>query len=319
MTAVIAPIFGTVLLGYLLTRIGIFTREVGEGLTRFMFYLAIPAMLFQSMSSTNLPTDIPWKFICAFYIPSLIVFLTAMIVSGLFFHWRKDEQGIAGVCSAYSNMVLLGLPLLLAAFGERATLPLFILLAPQSLLLFPTTILAVEAYGEHTPKNKALGKDGSLSNTSRKFATVKKLFVNPIIISLGLGVSANIGGWHIPDALTDALRMTGKAAPACALTALGVSLAQYKFQRVEIDSLVLALLKNILHPVLVFLACGLFEVELFWTQVAVFLAAMPCGINAFIFASNYEIKTKNVTQSIVLSTVISIATASFLLAKFTGN
>ena len=316
MTPVIVPIFGIVLLGYVFARLGVFSNKIGEGLTRFMFYLAIPAMLFQSISTTDLPKDIPWMFIFAFYIPSFIVFLTAMFMSGLFFRWQRHEQGIAGVCSAYSNMVLLGLPLLLAAFGERATLPLFILLAPQSLLLFPATIIAVEVFGKHSVQNNDAALNAKRPLVDRKFATIKNLFLNPIIISLGLGVGANLGDWHVPDSISEALQMTGKAAPACALTALGVSLAQYKFQRLEIDSLAMALLKNLLHPALVFLACGILGIPPFWTHVAVFLAAMPCGINAFIFASNYDIRTKNITQSIVISTVISVATASFLLSVF---
>lgn len=318
MTAVILPIFGIVLLGYCFARTGIFTRATGDGLTRFMFYIAIPAMLFQSVATTALPEEIPWKYICAFYIPSLLVFLTAMFTSAVFFGWQKKEQGIAGVCSAYSNMVLLGLPLLLAAFGERANLPLFILLAPQSLLLFPATILAVEAYGGHNPSaNNA--ETSNVENTrvaQRLLATTKKLFLNPIIISLSLGVTTNISGWVVPETIANALQIIAKAAPACALTALGVSLAQYEFQRVEKESLVLALLKNLLHPALVFMACGLLDIEIFWTQVAVFLAAMPCGINAFIFATSYGIKSKNVTQSIVISTLISVGTATLILTKF---
>jgi malonate transporter and related proteins len=318
MITIITPIFGIVLLGYFLARNGIFSRATGDGLTRFMFYVAVPAMLFQSISTTELPSEIPWKYICAFYIPSLIVFATAMLCSATLFGWSKKEQGIAGVCSAYSNMVLLGLPLLLAAYGERVTLPLFILLAPQSLLLFPATIIAVEIYGGQQPvENDTEGEEKSATRwSSRVASTLKKLLLNPIIVSLAFGIVVNINDVEVPAALGSALRLLANAAPACALTALGVSLAQYEFRQIETDSLVLALLKNLLHPLLVFLACRLFSIEEFWTQVAVFLAAMPCGINAFIFANSYGMKIRNVTQSIVISTLLSVATVALLLATF---
>ena len=42
-----------------------------------------------------------------------------------------------------------------------------------------------------------------------------------------------------------------------------------------------------------------------WTQVAVLLAAMPTGINAFIFARNYDIRVAVVTKTIVISTLLS--------------
>ena len=65
MLEVIVPIFGIVALGFALTKSGIFSAASGQGLTQFMFYVAIPAMLFQAVSSTQLPNQIPWSYWCA--------------------------------------------------------------------------------------------------------------------------------------------------------------------------------------------------------------------------------------------------------------
>lgn len=306
---VIAPIFAIVLLGYSFARLKIFSASTAQGLTNFMFYVAIPAMLFRSISVAELPASIPWTYLLAFYIPSFIVFASGMLCSKLFFNWEKNEQGIAGVCSAYSNMVLLGLPLLLAAYGAQAILPLFILLAPQSLLLFPATVLSVEIYG----KKPSADRD---THSTDLLKSLSKLILNPIVISLLLGITVNISGLSLFLSLDKALKIIGDAAPACALTALGVSLGQYQISRIGPDSILLAMLKNFLHPVLVFGACSVFEITPFWTQIAVFLAAMPCGINAFIFASSYGLRTSAVTQSIVISTIVATGTASCLLVLF---
>lgn len=304
MIEVIVPIFGIVGLGYTLTRLSIFSETAGQGLTQFMFYVAIPAMLFQSVSSTLLPAQMPFAYWGAFYLPSFLIFALAMLAMRFAFRWPRNAQGIAGVTASYSNMVLLGLPLLLAAYGDDVKLPLFILLAVQSLLLFPTTILAVEVFGADANKQ------------SVKNAVAKKLLLNPIILSLLIGLSANLLGYHASGSLLRSLEIIGAAAPACALIALGISLAQYKLEQIHLESICLACLKTFVHPLLVYLACKLLGVESFWMQVAVFLAAMPCGINAFIFASNYQIKTEIVTQSIVLSTLMSVLSSAILLYLF---
>ena len=61
--------------------------------------------------------------------------------------WPRRDHGIAAIAAGYSNMVMLGFPLVLTAFGDAAALPLFILLALQSLLVFPATTWMLEVYG----------------------------------------------------------------------------------------------------------------------------------------------------------------------------
>ena len=112
------------------------------------------------------------------------------------------------------------------------------------------------------------------------------------------------------------LETIGAAAPACALVALGVALAQYEIRGDIRASLALVLLKGIIHPALVWAGCWIFAVSALWTQVAVLLAAMPTGINAFIYARNYDIRVAVVTKTIVLSTLVSIITVSILLHIF---
>ncbi|MGR8946806.1 MAG: AEC family transporter [Gammaproteobacteria bacterium] len=305
MLEVILPIFSIVALGYGLAKKQIFNEATGQGLTRFMFYVAVPAMLFDTISTTRLPAQIPWDYLLAFYVPSLLIFILAMFLMAFFFNWQQHQRGIAGVCASYSNMVLLGLPLLLAAYGEKAVLPLFLLLAPQSLLLFPTTIFAVEIYGRRSSINSSLG-----------LTLAKKLLLNPVILSLLAGLMVNFYNIPIATPLAKMLDIIGAAAPACALTALGVSLAQYTLRNIQVESFYLACLKIFIHPMLVFAACTIFEIDLLWMQVAVFLAAMPCGINAFIFASSYQIKAQTITHSIVLSTLMCVITSAVLLRLF---
>ncbi len=302
---VVVPVFAIVLLGYGLARAGVFTASTSEGLTGFMFYVAVPAMLFQTLATATLPNTFPWNYLLAFYGPSFLLFLFGIALSRYRFAWTRREQGIGAISASYSNMVMLGFPLVVTAFGEAGALPLFILLAFQSTLLFPATTWMIEVYGR-----------ASDDAGPGIFFSIGKLLLNPVILSLSLGVTANLFSIGITGAPARILDTLGAAAPACALIALGVGLAQYELRGELQQPLALVFLKSIVHPTLVWTSCWVFGVSTVWTQVAVLLAAMPTGINAFIFARNYELRVEVVTKTIVVSTLLSIVTVSLLLQRF---
>ena len=303
--SVVVPVFGTVALGYGTARAGLFTRDTGAGLTRFMYYLAIPALLFRGLTNTALPPTVPWAFLAAFYLPSLLVFWLGLKLSQSLLGWQRREAGIAGMSACYANIVLLGYPLTHAAFGEAGHLPLFILMATQSTLLFPLTTFALELYGHERAREPLFYAQAA-----------GRLALNPVLGTMVLGLSANLAGITLPPALARTLELLSAAGPGCALVALGISLAHYRLGGSLRDVGVLVLLKNALCPLLVWLlgrACGL---DHLWLATAVLLAAMPAGINAFIFSSQYDIRQETVAQTIVVSTLLSSMVATLLLAGF---
>jgi len=302
---IVIPVFSIVILSFGLARWGVFNAATSDGLTRFMFYVAIPAMLFRTLATTTLPQEIPWSYIFAFYGASFVMFVGGAFLAARVFQCSKSEQGIAAISASYSNMVMLGFPLIITTFGEDGAVPLFILLALQSMLLFPATTWMLEVYG----------RDTSIRQASI-FGTVAKLLFNPVIFSLGLGIAANLTGVAVTGIPGQIISMLSAAAPACALVALGAGLAQYDLRGDLKLALMLSLCKDVAHPALVWIACWLLHVPVLWTQVAVVLAAMPTGINAFIFARNYEVKVSVVSKTIVFSTLLSTITVSVLLHRF---
>jgi len=303
--AVVVPVFGTVALGFGMARVGIFTRETGTALTRFMFYLAIPAMLFRGLAGAELPARMPWAYLMAFYLPSFLVFWLALRLSQSALGWARREAGMAGMSACYANIVLLGFPLMHAAFGERGHLPLFILMATQSTLLFPLATYALEIYGHERAGQPMF-----------YLRAAGRLALNPVILALAAGFIVNRGQLAVPDVASRMLELLGAAGPGCALVALGVSLAQYRLGGGWRDVLLLVLLKNLVCPLAVWGMGSMLGVERLWLATAVLMAAMPAGINAFIFASQYDIRQDTVAKTIVVSTLSSAVVASLLLAWF---
>ena len=51
-----------------------------------------------------------------------------------------------------------------------------------------------------------------------------------------------------------------------------------------------------------------------WTGVAVMFAAMPCGVNAYLFAERYRTGVAISSGAIAISTAVCVATSAIWLA-----
>jgi hypothetical protein len=121
--------------GYAATFTAVFGRDAANALASFVFYFAIPVMMFRNMATTALPETIAWGYLLSYFLGVAIVFGIGMAAARLGFRGSFERQAIIGFGSAFGNSVLLGIPLVLTSFGDQASLPLFLLLAFHSTVL----------------------------------------------------------------------------------------------------------------------------------------------------------------------------------------
>jgi len=184
----VAPVFGIMLLGFLAVRVGMLEKAGVRGLVLFVFNLAIPLLLFRSLASNQLPDDIEWSFILSFYGGSFSCYFLGMAIGRFFFKRTLDHQAIFGMSAGFSNTVLVGIPILLTAYGPDATLPIFLLIAFHSSTLMPLTTILIQI------------KQGGEISVGRQVRSVAlELVKNPIIMGLLLGLVANLMGLVSPQ------------------------------------------------------------------------------------------------------------------------
>ena len=70
----ILPIFGLLAFGYAATFTRVFGEAAATALASFVFYFAIPVLLFRSMATAELPDEIAWGYLGAFYGGSALAF-----------------------------------------------------------------------------------------------------------------------------------------------------------------------------------------------------------------------------------------------------
>ncbi len=63
----VLPIFLLILIGYLLVRFGVMKAEVGDGLSDFVFTIAMPMLLFKTVAVAHVEGSSPWTIWVAYF------------------------------------------------------------------------------------------------------------------------------------------------------------------------------------------------------------------------------------------------------------
>lgn len=303
--AVVLPIFALILVGWGARRFGVLGAGATSELTRFVVYLALPALLFDIIAHARW-ADI-WQpgFVAAFGLGAGIVFLLTLAV-----RWRRSrplaDAAIDGLNAGYANTGFVGFPMALVALGRDALAPTLVATIITVCVLFGVAIVLIEI---------GVQSGGRRRDIAAKVG--RSLLRNPLLVAPVLGALVPLSGLGVPAPVDSFLTLLGGAASPCALIALGLFLGE-KRQRVPRDTGAAALLvgfKLVLQPAVTWvLATSVFGLSPLLTHAAVLLAALPTGTGPFMLAELYR-REAGVTSSVVLaSTTASVVTISGYLA-----
>lgn len=298
-TLAILPIFGVIVLGYVLGRRQWLTSESLVGLRTVTFQLFMPCLLFLGIARAPLGEVLsPWLLL-AYYLPALGVFMLINL-----WVWRRSgESTVLGLAGSYSNNVLIGLPMAASLFGDDGLMFVYAILAFHSLILFSAHSLFAAIVDAQGQKLKPL--------------TMLRGMINPIIVGLMLGGVVNLLGITLPATLITMLDWLGRAALPCALLVLGVGLTRYRLH-VSVTIGAVTALKLMLFPALVALMTAwLPGISPMARQVVVLLAAGPIGVNVLAFVTRPE-QQRDIGACIFLSTLMAALTLPVWVAWMHG-
>jgi len=286
--------------GYLTGRFKLLPATASEVLSRFVFVIALPALIFASLSSITIAEFFNWHYIGALGGGMLAMFCIGMTVARYVFPGSLTAISLHGLTAMYSSTAYIGLPLILTVFGDAARVPGIIGAIITGLVFSPLAIVLAEM---------DLNRGGRFS-VWRPLFTV---FTRPPIIAVVAGLSVSAAGIDVPLSVTTFFELLGGAFVPCALFAAGLFIAgcSVRGATAEISWLVFA--KLILHPLITWwLAYRVFELEGILPVVAVAQAALPSGVPVFVLAQQYRTFVTRSSAAIVLSTAISVVTLSAL-------
>ncbi len=295
-------IFG---LGYFAAKRRLFDGTATANLTKFVFYFALPAMIFRFTANLSLDEVFQVPSVAAYLCGTTAVYLLAAIVA---FARRTgvEEAVIEAQSAAIGNVGFLGIPMLAVLMGPQAVGPVMLVLAIDMIIFGSLTVIVVSAH-----------RDGRVS-----LAVLGPVFVgllkNPMITAMAAGLIWTVFETPVPGPITDFLTILGAAATPGALFAIGASLAAKSAEGVGV-AIWLTTAKIALHPIAVALAAFVvFEVPPFTAAVMVAAAAMPTAGNIYILAQHYGIAPTRVSSTIFISTLVSILSLTLVITLVSG-
>ncbi|WP_374240152.1 AEC family transporter [Zoogloea sp.] len=297
-----APLFALVFVGYGLMRFSGWPAAMSDNLSRFVFSVAMPAMLFRMMSDLSRLPPVDARLLMAFFGSCLIVFILGRLVAWKLFGLDGAGQSLFGLGGVFSNNVLLGIPLAKVTLGEAALPSVALVLVFNSLTLWTLVTVSVE-WARH----------GSF--TAHGFVkTVKAVLKTPIVASILSGTLFGLSGLPVPALIDQPLAMVGTAAAPLAMIVLGMGLAEYGIREGWQISTAITAVKLLVQPLVVWLLARLLGLPPLETRVVVLLASLAVGANVYLMARQFKVLEGPVAGSLLLSTMLSALTTPLIVS-----
>ena len=293
----VLPIVTISFIGYAFGKLKVFDFGSAIILNKFVMFVAMPVLGFKLLSDASL-FDIPNQLLLGYLISEIAVYIITFLVARRIFLVDVKEAFLLGLATALTNHVLFILPISEILIGSNATLPIVALISMDGLLIFSGTIIAMDI----------------MSSPNRGWKpTVSKIISNPPILGMLAGLFYGMSGFQVLPNFGIFLTNISATASPVLLFALGIILSIKRDEVVASLSNLIVAIKLILHPTIAYIIfVFLLALPIDLTKPALMVAAAPCGVMSFMLAINYGVKVDNIARVILLSSLLSLLTVSFV-------
>jgi predicted permease len=297
---VVIPVFAIIGLGYLAVRFRLYPAEGVRGLVSFVNNFATPCLLFQAMLTSNFSSTFNFSVILPFYAGSLVSLLVGMVIARRLFGNRPGEAVSSGFSAMFANTVLVGIPIISRAYGSGALPTMFSIIAFHASVLITLAMIVMELVRrDGAPLGRALWGAGG------------RIVRNPLLWGIVLGLVGNHYQVKLIEPAAAFVTMMAAAVVPAALFGLGGALNEYRLADNWPQALAMSSLKLLVHPLIAWvLMVPILGVDPSLARYGVLLAAMPSGINVYVFATYYNRGVHVAANTVLITTVASLVTVS---------
>ena len=303
------PVAFGILLGWLTGQQGLLKHENAQVLGTYVIRFALPFALFEGAVKTA-----PEKLGNAGFFLCLIfglmgTYVIALAVGRLLFKHDLRTATMQALVCAYPDMAYFGAPILAAMFGPEGFLAVLVGNLVTSIFMLPLTIVLTHA------SDKVDAGHGWKDSWHILVHSLTNAVINPIVWLPILGAILSFGHVTLPAPVLSSVDLIAKTAGGTSLFALGLMLYGEPF-RINTDVLANLGMKNLLMPVLMALGAVLLGVTGAFRQQVIITGATPTAVAASMFALKNNTYTANATATILISTILGLATNGILIGWF---
>jgi malonate transporter len=291
------PVFLIIICGFTLKQSKFPGDDFWPGAERIVYCILFPALLFSSSAGAS------WEF---YSVASMVwaILTTMFIMSGLLLVLRpRLTKKDASFTSVFQGSIrftsYIGLAAAFSLFGDEGLYLAVVLITVLIPLVNILSIMVLVRYG---------GQEGGWHWI---FTTVIK---NPLVIACLAGILVNFLGLQLPAMVEGLAIILGKGSLPLGLLAVGASLQFNAIKKTASEIIYACLLKLVLLPIIMWLACTLIGVDNLSTAVAVLFAALPGSPLSYILAKQLGGDAKLMSSIIAVQTGISMISLPVIIA-----
>ncbi len=296
--------------GYGVGRTGVLGQNAQPVLSRVAFFVASPALLFNTLSTSDVFLVLG---------PQLwIATLSAGVAAGIYLLLARflqtkrtgSERMIAALSASLMNSANLGLPIAAYVLGNASFAAPVILF--QLAIYTPVYVFVLDTQTEKESRaglyETKVVRAGFFRSMGRIIATVAR---NPLIIGSAFGLLFSLTGWELWQPLDESISLIAGAAIPAMLMAFGISLVGSrpldKKQGRRRDTLLASAVKLLIHPTIAWLlATFVFQLDHDGILTATVLASLPTAQNVFVSASRYNTGLVVARDTVLITTILAI-------------
>ncbi len=297
----IVPIFVIILLGWLTRVFGFIRTDFIAPANRLVFYLAIPAMIFRSISKTSLNGHFD-GWVAALSLLSICLVFCIAWTWGYITRVPRRQRGTFIQNSFHGNMGYIGLAVSYYYLGSEGFVRASIL---AGFLMILQNFLGVIALQAHTENNSA---------SSNRWTAVLKIAGNPIILSALAGILISVSAVTVPLVVGRCLDILSDMALPLALLIIGASLSFDMLQPRLMAVFSTGVLKLLLLPGIGYMLYRLCDLPPESSLSGVILLASPTATVTYVMAKEMGGDSEFAVANISLNTLLSALTYTIWLS-----
>jgi malonate transporter len=292
-----SPIFAVVALGFAAARLRLVGPQGFVAFAAYAFNLALPALLVTMLARQPFGRSFEPRFFAAILAAGLVSFVAVAALTATSGRGGLAVAGSHAQAATGGNQAFLGVPLMLAIVGERATGPIAMVILAEVGILMPVGLACM-----------GLGQRRDRASGELAAALARASLLNPIVLGVAAGALLGLLGASLPGPAERLLTFLGGSAGPVALFALGGTLAGQRPGQGWTPVLGLVVVKLVAYPALAWALLRVAGLGPDWVSAGTLLAALPTAAYAFVFAQRFEAAPERVSATILLSTLAGVVT-----------
>ena len=298
------PIFLLIILGKVLKTTKIINDEFTKTADRYVFRIALPALLFSDLTENNVGSAFDGKYVLFCF--SVTIFSIAVLWGLTEKFMKNEEQKGAFIQGSYrSSAAILGLAFINNMYDSVGMAPLMIIGCVPLYNIFAVIILTLKG-----------DNGGKKPNMKETFINVMK---NPILFSSLIALPFALLNLHFPSFVNKAIGSVANTATPLALISIGASFEGKKALKKMKPTLLASFIKLILLAGLFLPLAVLFGYRNQELMALLVMLGSPTTVSSYIMAKNTGNDGILTSSIIVLTTLLSSLTLTlwiFVLKSF---